>query len=81
MKTSFLATVVIRKREIIEVSEEFYYSFVVDEKLIQNLPDEEFRELRDRGLLAMIYAHLVSLQQIHRLSRMQHQLDKEQSNP
>ena len=51
--------------------------FVIDEQTIKNLPDEEFRELRDRGLLAMIYAHLVSLQQIHRLSRLQDQLDKE----
>ena len=54
--------------------------FVVDEQIIKNLPDEEFRELRDRGLLAMIYAHLVSLQQIHRLSRLQYQFDKEKSN-
>ena len=54
--------------------------FVVDEQIIKKLPDEEFRELRDRGLLAMIYAHLVSLQQIHRLSRLQYQFDKEKSN-
>ena len=54
--------------------------FVVDEQIINKLPDEEFRELRDRGLLAMIYAHLISLQQIHRLSRLQHQFDKERSN-
>ena len=54
--------------------------FVIDDNIIKNLPDKEFRELRDRGLLAMIYAHLVSLQQIHRLSRLQYQFDKEKSN-
>ena len=54
--------------------------FVIDDKIFKNLPDKEFRELRDRGLLAMIYAHLVSLQQIHRLSRLQYQFDKEKSN-
>ena len=54
--------------------------FVIDDQIIKNLPDKEFQELRDRGLLAMIYAHLVSLQQIHRLSRLQYQFDKGKSN-
>ena len=49
--------------------------FVIDEQALKNLPDQQFKELHQRGLLAMIYAHLVSLQQVHRLSRMQYQYD------
>ena len=49
--------------------------FVIDEQVLKSLPDQQFKELHQRGLLAMIYAHLVSLQQVHRLSRMQHQYD------
>ena len=54
--------------------------FVIDEQTLGSIPDEKFQELRHRGLLAMIYAHLVSLQQVYRLSRKQHQFDLEQLN-
>ena len=54
--------------------------FVVDEQMLKNVPDKKFQELRDRGLLAMIYAHLVSLQQVHKLTRMQHQFDLKELN-
>jgi hypothetical protein len=41
--------------------------YIVDEKKLQELPDEQFVELRKKGLLPAIYAHLMSLQQVQRL--------------
>jgi len=49
--------------------------FAIDEEALEKLNDEEFQELRKRGLLPIIYSHLTSLQQIIRLSRLQHQAD------
>ncbi len=42
----------------------------VNETQLNELPDETFLELRKRGALGLIYAHLVSLTQIERLVRM-----------
>ena len=44
--------------------------FLVDEKKLNELPDEEYLELRKRGFLAPIYAHLGSLHQVNRLARL-----------
>jgi len=43
---------------------------------LNELSDEDILELRSKGLLAMIYAHLTSLQQLRRLSKMQYEADK-----
>ncbi|OQX00810.1 MAG: hypothetical protein BWK80_61195 [Desulfobacteraceae bacterium IS3] len=43
----------------------------VNEKKLNELPDEEFMTLRNRGALSLIYSHLVSLGQIERLVQMQ----------
>ena len=42
--------------------------YIVDEKKLHELPDEQFMDLRKKGLLAAIYAHLMSLQQVQLLS-------------
>jgi len=49
--------------------------FMIDEKALESLSNEEFQELRERGLLPLIYSHLTSLQQIGRLTRLQHEAD------
>ncbi len=41
--------------------------YLVDEKKLSELTDEEFLDLRKRGYLSPIYAHLNSMHQIHRL--------------
>ncbi|WKE66160.1 SapC family protein [Gallaecimonas kandeliae] len=43
--------------------------YVVDEARLNALSAEDFEWFRSRGLLAPIYAHLCSMNQIHRLSR------------
>ena len=50
--------------------------FTIDEEALEKLSNEEFQELRQRGLLPIIYSHLTSLQQIGRLSRLQAQADQ-----
>ncbi|MCG8415652.1 MAG: SapC family protein [Pseudomonadales bacterium] len=50
--------------------------YTVDENKLNELPDEEFLELRKIGLIAMIYAHLTSLQQLRRISERQYEADK-----
>jgi hypothetical protein len=49
--------------------------FMIDEEALESLNNEEFQELRERGLLPLIYSHLTSLQQIGRLTRLQHDAD------
>ena len=44
--------------------------YSIDEKKLNELPAEEFEELRKLGLLPVIYAQLASLHQIHRLHNM-----------
>jgi hypothetical protein len=41
--------------------------YSVNEVKMNELPDDEFSEIRRRGLLPLIYAHLISLNQIRRL--------------
>lgn len=50
--------------------------YTINEVALNELSDEDFLELRSKGLLAMIYAHLTSLQQLRRLSKMQYEADK-----
>jgi len=42
--------------------------YLIDEKALNELPSDEFEQLRKQGLLPLIYAHLTSLQQISRLT-------------
>jgi hypothetical protein len=43
---------------------------VVDEQKLNSLPDEDFLRLRKEGLLAPIYAHLISLAKIDEIRRL-----------
>ncbi|MCL1056991.1 SapC family protein [Shewanella gelidimarina] len=52
--------------------------YIVDEKLLNRLSDEEFLVLKNKGLLSLIYAHIISLQQLPRLIEKQNQYDKSQ---
>ncbi len=49
--------------------------YVIDEKKLDALSSEEFNELRSKGLLPIIYAHLSSMHQITRLAKKQVNLD------
>lgn len=51
--------------------------YTVDETKLNEMSDEDFMDLRKRGLVAMIYAHLTSLQQLRRISKLQYEADKE----
>ncbi len=51
--------------------------YTVDEQKINALSDEDFLDLRTRGIIPLIYAHLSSLQQLRRISEMQYNADKE----
>lgn len=42
--------------------------YVIDEQRLNALPADEYLKLRDRGFLAVVYAHLVSLNQVRRLA-------------
>lgn len=44
--------------------------YVVDEAKLNALDAEKFADLRQRGMLAAIYAHLMSLQQVQRLGSL-----------
>lgn len=44
--------------------------YIVNEQRLNGLPNERFAELRERGMLAQIYAHLISLGQMERLVRL-----------
>lgn len=50
--------------------------YTINEEVLNKLPDEDFLELRKQGLLALIYAHLASLQQLRRVSQLQYESDK-----
>jgi len=43
--------------------------YFIDEKKLNELDDEKFSDLRKRGFLHVIYAHLISLNQIRRLGK------------
>lgn len=49
--------------------------YTVSEEALNALSDEDFLQLRKQGLLAMIYAHLASLQQLRRISQKQYEAD------
>jgi hypothetical protein len=51
--------------------------FTIDEDALNQLPIEEFDELRKKGLLGLVYAHLNSLNQINRLAQKQFQADNQ----
>lgn len=51
--------------------------YVVDEAKLNQMSDEDFLDMRKRGLVAMMYAHLTSLQQLRRISKLQYEADKE----
>jgi hypothetical protein len=44
--------------------------FGINEAKFNELPDEDFLELRKRGILPLIYAHILSLSQFERLVQM-----------
>lgn len=50
--------------------------YTVNETVLNELTDAEFIELRGKGLISIIYAHLSSLQQLRRISKMQYEADK-----
>ena len=45
-------------------------SYVINEQRLRNLSDKVFLELRKKGVLPAIYAHLVSLNQMERLQKL-----------
>ena len=49
---------------------------IVDEQKLNELSDEDFLDMRSRGLLSLVYAHLHSLQQLRRVSERQYEADK-----
>jgi len=53
--------------------------YVIDENVLNNLPSDEFEQIRSRGLLTFIYAHLNSLHQVARLTMKQNLFDKTKS--
>ncbi len=46
--------------------------YLVDEKKLNAMSDEDHLEIRKRGYLAPIYAHMGSLQQVNRLAKLRH---------
>ncbi|MCL1138944.1 SapC family protein [Shewanella pneumatophori] len=49
--------------------------YIVDEKALNELKDEDFIAIKNKGLLPLIYAHLTSLHQIARLITKQRSLE------
>jgi hypothetical protein len=49
--------------------------YLIDEKALSSLSTEDFEDLRIKGLLPLIYAHLASLHQITRLTIKQNNFD------
>jgi hypothetical protein len=49
--------------------------YLIDEKVLNSLPAQEFEELRTQGLLPLIYAQLASLHQITRLTIKQNKFE------
>jgi hypothetical protein len=45
--------------------------YLIDEQKLNSLSDEDFLELKKRGLLGPIYGHLSSINQVNRLARME----------
>ncbi|MBU2869218.1 SapC family protein [Colwellia sp. E2M01] len=53
--------------------------YLIDENALNALSPEEFEELRTKGLLPLIYAHLASLHQITRLTIKQNKFEENSS--
>lgn len=51
--------------------------YTINEEKLTALSDEDFLDLRNRGLIPLVYAHLCSLQQLRRISEMQYNADAE----
>jgi hypothetical protein len=49
--------------------------YTVNEQKLNELSDEDFLDMRSRGILSLIYAHLHSLQQLRRVSERQYHAD------
>ncbi|WP_299793889.1 SapC family protein [uncultured Shewanella sp.] len=49
--------------------------YVIDKERLNDLSDEDFLSLKNRGILPLIYAHQLSLQQFSRLIKKQNQYD------
>lgn len=49
--------------------------YIIDEKVLGELKDDDFLGLKSKGLLPLIYAHLTSLHQIARLISKQNNFD------
>jgi len=49
--------------------------YTVDEQKINEMSDEDFLDLRRKGIIPLIYAHLSSLQQLRNISEMQYHAD------
>jgi hypothetical protein len=52
--------------------------YIIDEKVLNELKDEEFLTIKNKGLLPLIYAHLTSLHQIARLITKQNEFGSPQ---
>lgn len=50
--------------------------YTIDEEALAKISDEDYLELRKRGLIPLIYSHLTSLHQFGRLLRLQDQADR-----
>jgi hypothetical protein len=49
--------------------------YLIDESVLNNFTQTEFEEIRAKGLLPLIYAHLTSIHQISRLTQKQNDFD------
>ncbi|MCJ8303190.1 SapC family protein [Shewanella sp.] len=49
--------------------------YIIDENVLNDLCQDDFNDLREKGLLPLIYAHLSSMHQIGRLAKKQIQFD------
>ena len=49
--------------------------YTVNEQKLNELSDEDFLDMRSKGILSLIYAHLHSLQQLRRVSERQYHAD------
>ncbi len=53
--------------------------FVIDEKKLNELDDEKSLDLKRRGVLHVIYAHLISINQIRRLGKLKSELGESEA--
>lgn len=50
--------------------------YLIDEKVLNELPADKFEDLRSKGLLTLIYAQINSIHQVGRLTAKQNAFDK-----